>query len=171
MHLSAWVPDRFVFLISISSLSPGEFWMCLWFTFRIPLSSFILCLGAASFQGGWQWKFPLPSGSSLFITGHLAWWPPEGKSCWNVLVVCITEFRSWYLVLNYSKLVTLTIWSRLKLAKSNLISFHFYFCLICIDFCGSSAGKESACNVGDLGSIPGLRRSPGEGNDYPLQYS
>ena len=36
---------------------------------------------------------------------------------------------------------------------------------------GSSAGKESACNAGDLGSIPGLGRSPGEGNDYPLQYS
>ena len=36
--------------------------------------------------------------------------------------------------------------------------------------CGSS-GKESACNEGDLGSIPGLGRSPGEGKGYPLQYS
>ena len=35
----------------------------------------------------------------------------------------------------------------------------------------SSAGKESACNAGDLGSIPGLGRSPGEGKGYPLQYS
>ena len=34
-----------------------------------------------------------------------------------------------------------------------------------------SDGKESSCNVGDLGSILGSRRSPGEGNDYPLQYS
>ena len=34
-----------------------------------------------------------------------------------------------------------------------------------------SAGKESACNVGDLGSIPGLGRSPGEGKGYPFQYS
>ena len=34
-----------------------------------------------------------------------------------------------------------------------------------------SAGKESACNEGDLGSIPGLGRSPGEGNGYPLQCS
>ena len=31
--------------------------------------------------------------------------------------------------------------------------------------------KESTCNVGDLGLIPGLARSPGEGNGYPLQYS
>ena len=36
--------------------------------------------------------------------------------------------------------------------------------------CGS-AGKESACNVGDLGLIPGLGRSPGEGKGYSLQYS
>ena len=34
-----------------------------------------------------------------------------------------------------------------------------------------SAGKESACNAGDLGSIPGLGRSPGEGKGYPVQYS
>ena len=32
-------------------------------------------------------------------------------------------------------------------------------------------GKESACNMGDLGSVPGLERSPGEGKGYPLQYS
>ena len=37
-------------------------------------------------------------------------------------------------------------------------------------FPGGSAGKGSACNAGDLGSIPGLGRSPGEGNGYPLQY-
>ena len=32
-------------------------------------------------------------------------------------------------------------------------------------------GEESACSAGDVGLIPGLRRSPGEGNGYPLQYS
>ena len=36
--------------------------------------------------------------------------------------------------------------------------------------CGSG-GKESTCNVGDLGLIPWLERSPGEGKGYPLQYS
>ena len=36
---------------------------------------------------------------------------------------------------------------------------------------GDSGGKESACNAGDLGSIPGLGRSPGEGNGNALQYS
>ena len=40
-----------------------------------------------------------------------------------------------------------------------------------LGFPGGSDGKESACNVGDLGSIPGLGRYPGEGNGNPLQYS
>ena len=40
-----------------------------------------------------------------------------------------------------------------------------------LGFPGGSAGKESACNVGDLGSISGLDRSPGEGKGYSRQYS
>ena len=40
-----------------------------------------------------------------------------------------------------------------------------------VGFPGGSAGKESGCNAGELGSTPGLGRSPGEGNSYPLQYS
>ena len=39
------------------------------------------------------------------------------------------------------------------------------------DFPDSSVGKESTCNEGDLGSIPGLGKAPGEGKGYPLQYS
>ena len=38
-------------------------------------------------------------------------------------------------------------------------------------FPGGSEGKESTCNAGDLGSIPGAGRSPGEGHSNPLQYS
>ena len=38
-------------------------------------------------------------------------------------------------------------------------------------FPGGSDSKESACSAEDLGSVPGLGRSPGEGNGYPLQYS
>ena len=40
-----------------------------------------------------------------------------------------------------------------------------------LDFPGGSDGKASAYNAGDQGSIPGLGRSPGEGNGNPLQYS
>ena len=51
-------------------------------------------------------------------------------------------------------------WRRDRLPTPVLLGF----------LCGS-AGKESACNAGDLGSIPGLGRSPGEGKGYSLQYS
>ena len=43
--------------------------------------------------------------------------------------------------------------------------------ILFLDFPFGSASKESTCNEGDLGSIPGLGRSPGEGKGYPLQYS
>ena len=42
---------------------------------------------------------------------------------------------------------------------------------VLLGFPSGSAGKESACNAGELGLIPGLGRSPGEGKGYPLQYS
>ena len=54
---------------------------------------------------------------------------------------------------------------------------HFFFLssviysLLYIGLLCGSAGKESTCNVGDLGSIPGLGRSPGGRNGSPLQYS
>ena len=40
-----------------------------------------------------------------------------------------------------------------------------------VGFPGGSDSKESTCNVGDLGSVSGLERSPVEGKGYPLQYS
>jgi len=49
-----------------------------------------------------------------------------------------------------------------------LLNICKFYCLYGFPY--SSVGKESACNAGDLGSIPGLRRYPGEGKGYPLQY-
>ena len=51
------------------------------------------------------------------------------------------------------------------------ISLNNYTYIHIMGFPHGSAGKESTCNVGDLGSIPGLGISPGEGNGYPLQYT
>ena len=48
---------------------------------------------------------------------------------------------------------------------------HTHTAVLFLGFPGDSAGKESAYNIGDLGSIPGLVRSPGEGKGYPLQCS
>ena len=61
------------------------------------------------------------------------------------------------------------------LSKTIFITFYFKvfaWCSPCrMGFLGGSAGKEFACNARDLRSIPGLGRSPGEGNSYPLWYS
>ena len=46
-----------------------------------------------------------------------------------------------------------------------------YLVAVSLDFPGGSDSKESTCNAGDLGPIPGSGRSPGKGNGYPPQYS
>ena len=58
--------------------------------------------------------------------------------------------------------------------SKRLCSLMIYCCISEIDilgFPGGSDDKASVCNAGDLGSIPGLGRSPGQGNGSPLQYS
>ena len=50
-------------------------------------------------------------------------------------------------------------------------SLNFGAMLYNMGFPGGSDGKESSCNVGDLGLIPGWGKSPGEGHGNPLQYS
>ena len=57
------------------------------------------------------------------------------------------------------------------MAKEEVLQFFINMSINIIGFLDSSVGKESACNAGDPGSIPGSRRSAGEGIGYPLQYS
>ena len=58
-----------------------------------------------------------------------------------------------------------------KLKSHLFLACVYILSYICIWIAGSSGGKASAYNSGDLGSIPGSGRSPGEGNGYLLQYS
>ena len=64
-------------------------------------------------------------------------------------------------------MITLTF---ILLYKWAFFTFSFEYLLLS-GFFGGSAGKESACNAGNVGSIPGWERSPGEGNGNPLQHS
>ena len=64
------------------------------------------------------------------------------------------------------KTIALTRWTFVGKVMSLLLNM-----LSRLGFPCGSAGKESTCNAGDLGSIPGLWRSPGEGKGYPLRYS
>ena len=66
------------------------------------------------------------------------------------------------------KIVALTRRTFVGKVKSLLYNMLSTFVM---DFPGGSDGKKSACNVVDLGSVPGVGRSPGDGNDNALQYS
>ena len=60
---------------------------------------------------------------------------------------------------------------RAVIQQKNKHSFCLSHCYFLVGFPCASCSKESTSNEGDLGSIPGLGRSPGEGEGYPLQYS
>ena len=101
--------------------------------------------------------------------------------------------RTSFLGINLKGLVGLHRTVQLQLLQHYCLGHRvglLWYCMVCLgneqrSFCrfwdcthvlhfgfpGGSAGKESACNEGDLGLIPGLGRSPGEGKAYPLQYS
>ena len=74
-----------------------------------------------------------------------------------------------YGFITYSNVLSIDY--KIKSSMYLLILFKLTFILRSHHFSGGSDCKESACNVGDPGLIPGLGRSPGEGNGNPLQYS
>ena len=63
------------------------------------------------------------------------------------------------------------IYLSLSLSLSPIYMFVHIYTYTYMGFPGGSDGKEPACNAGDPGSVPGLGRSPGEGNGNPFQYS
>ena len=71
-------------------------------------------------------------------------------------------------LVHYQALELGSLISKLKVTEQDTI-FSFTLSVSWV-FLGGSDSKESACNAGDLGSIPGLGKSPGEGNGNPLQY-
>ena len=85
--------------------------------------------------------------------------------CWKIFIV-----RNSIKILNkrniYHIIASCDLWSLVTLLEREICSPFYDW-----DFLVDSDSKESACNAVDLGSIPGLERSPGEGNGSPLQYS
>ena len=76
----------------------------------------------------------------------------------------LISLRGWYMLDEKIMIVQAQQWKIIKVyMKLPTMGY--------LGFPDSPVGKESACNVGELGSIPGLGRSPREGKDYPLQYS
>ena len=85
-------------------------------------------------------------------------------SVWVCSVCFVNLLGCWYLS-------NISLKSPWFIGKCSLNIWFIYFKVLFWGFPGGSDGKESTCNVEDLGLIPGLGRSPGEGNGYPLQYS
>ena len=82
------------------------------------------------------------------------------------------HFILWDRGFSLGKIVSKVVTRWEQLVRSQKIHMWTWvpMCDFCLPLCGSN-GKESACNTGDLGFIPGSGRSPAEGNGNPLQYS
>ena len=116
---------------------------------------------------------------SQFLIGLLVFLVLNCMSCLYILE--INSLSVVFFAINFSHfedlfnlfVVSFAVQKLLSLIRSHL----FIFVFISINLGGgwgfscSSVSKESACNAGDLGSIPELERYPGEENDHPLQYS
>ena len=113
------------------------------------------------------------------------WADPATVPAWERRASLFKE-RQWFSLVVYfirsinSVYMSVPTSQFLPSSPSPLVSIGCSLCL-CLYFCfvnkisrgfpGGLDSKESACNGRDLGSIPGMERSPGEGNSYPLQYS
>ena len=110
------------------------------------------------------WPSCQPGALRTDITTHiqcLLVWPPG----WALFFTIMGLSSHWGVSLK-TEWVSLLSW-RLLPACLSVFPLPMQF----TGFPGGSAGKESTCNAGDLGSIPGLGRYPGEGNGNLLQYS
>ena len=112
-----------------------------------------------------------------WLDGHGFVWTPgvgdgqAGLACCEVHGVAKSQSRlsDWT---ELSKIKDIYAYSLIQETSSGTWASEYLYKAfnIGLDFPGGSDGKASAYNPGDLGSIPGLGRSPGEGNDNPLQY-
>ena len=131
--------------------------------------------------------FPYP----LDLFGSWALYPPcaahgqvahsslqEGRFCWGE-VLAHSPYPAWHQVSGYCQLSQKTCCLGGGYLNCGVFRFSQSSSLCQVygsepsqsSFACGSAGKESSCNARDLGSIPRLGRSPGEGKGYPLQYS
>ena len=85
----------------------------------------------------------------------------DSSCCWSEFLGRLKM----YSVVSFMKLVD----SFTNVCEITFVSYRMLICEV-MGFPDGSDGKESACNAGDLGSIPQSGRSPGEENGYPLQY-
>ena len=98
------------------------------------------------------------------LVGYSPWDPKESDTTEQLTLSLLTAFLHSLDLINMSNKCQMSIYLKIFIR-----SFSFFFWTILpLGFPDSSVGEESTCNVGDLGSIPGLGRSPGEENPLPV---
>ena len=118
---------------------------------------------------GWDgWMASLTQWAWIWVSsGSWGWTEKPGVLQCMVLQ---TVRHNWVTELNWTERFNPLGSNIQKIPESKTWIYHG-LATISLGFPGGSASKESACNMGDLDSIPQLGISPGEGNSYPLQYS
>ena len=168
-------------------LSPVSFWATPWTAAHQALLS-----KGVSKQEYWS-GLPCPSPGNLPDPGiesmslsspvfagrfFLPWAPPEKPL---IYYLSFTQLSSYLTIISLSIPICNVSSTHIYINHSCIICLMYHhlsiICLIYLPaahlyvYLGGSHSKESACNMGDLGSIPGLVSSPGEGNRYPLRSS
>ena len=173
-------------------MEPSGMTMCLWKSKQLILEYFVhlecllpsFCLSNPTSRSNWTIAFvlkllsstPIPA-KSEFVLPRWAQSLPS-LTIWLTLVSLQLFLPVILPLLGYSLIAQLVknppamqetlVWF---LGQEDLLGKGRLPTTVFLGFPCGSAGKESACNAGGQGSIPGLGRSPGEGNSYPLQYS
>ena len=170
MQCCCLVTKLYPTLVLPSGLQPARL-LCPWDSpgKNIAVGCHFLLQGIFPTQGS---NLPLLLGR--WILYH--WATCEAPQMWYILLLTLPRNLGIMITLRWAQtqLGPISFW----LIENNLFILHLHSCGgltvpegVILGFPAGSAGKESACNVGDLGLIPGLGRSPGEENGYPLQYS
>ena len=102
---------------------------------------------------------PGKSHRRMSLAGYSPWDPKESDMTEQLTLALLTAFLHSLDLINMSNKCQMSIYLKILIR-----SFFFFLNYLAPGFPDSSVGKESTSNVGDLGSIPGLGRSPGEGN-------
>ena len=148
---------------------------------RYPSLSFRVCLNSCPLS---QWCHPTISSSVAPFSSYPQSFPQSGYFPMSQLfasggqsfgasasaLVLPMNIQSWF-TLGLTGLISLQSKGFSRVFSSTNIWKHQFFSNLPSLWCSGSVGEESACNAGDLGSIPGLGKSSGEGKGYPSQYS
>ena len=146
---------------------PGSFmcyYSCLWSSCFFPVAARTMAVSVDFVSPGMKRTLEAHPGATVTLQSHSSMEGRTGNSPnnlinWGIQAPTLTKFFLDAKSFNGSPLAT------------DQVQVSYHSILKPFDFPGGSDDKESACNVGDLGSIPGLGRSLGVGNGNPLQYS